>query len=108
MAEERQRFEEERMELEKKEQEEREKKYREREKQIEEHRQALCRTLQKTFARSPARAFSFTENAVLCSFHRKKIQEEEEAKERSRPQPLIVRVCTLRVTACPLDEKINK
>ncbi|XP_067084697.1 drebrin [Osmerus mordax] len=64
MAEERQRFEEERMQLEKKEQEDREKRYRERERQIEEHR-------------------SETEASG------KKMQEEEEARERTRNQPTI-------------------
>lgn len=82
------------MELERKEQEEREKRYRERERQIEEHRQALWRTSPDISIRSFARFFfSFKGNIVLCSFHRKKMQEEEEAKDRSRPQPLVVRMC---------------
>ncbi|XP_040907259.1 drebrin isoform X3 [Toxotes jaculatrix] len=63
-AEERQRFEDERMELERKEQENREKRYREREQQIEEH-------------------------SVLVCENRKKMQEEEEARERLRNQATV-------------------
>lgn len=98
-AEERQRFEEERMELERQEQENREMRYRERERQIEEHRwasnpraQRFVFFLRSSFV-STRRASSFSSDRlkfrVIC-LNRKKMQEEEEAKERLRNQTAMV------------------
>ncbi|XP_011609493.1 drebrin isoform X4 [Takifugu rubripes] len=87
-AEERQRYEEERMELERIEQENREKRYREREQQIEEHRHIKEQQseAQKFTSCIPTKRTRPGKTLV----DGKKLQEEEEAKERLRNQTTLV------------------